>query len=169
MNWEEKIYEAAVSTLVQGFAVYDFNVSYTNGTAKILVSLDKLDDPHGSPNIEDCERFSRLFQLKLSTVSELEDSPLHYTIEVSSPGAEREIKMPEELERFKDLPMKVEYNQEGKRLSYIYSFIKIEKNITYWKIADVKRNRKENLLKKNNEEKQISLNDIYKVSLFVDF
>lgn len=66
-------------------------------------------------------------------------------MKVSSPGAERLLKVPDDLDRFKDMPMhvcyveNVESNCIEKHGVFLVQSIEIENCI--WKLADVKENR----------------------------
>lgn len=147
-------------------------------------------DRYGSPSLDEVESFSR------SLVASLEDSmgeeeAGQIEIEVSSPGAERQVKIPLELSRFAELPMKVLYRQatagsggeQGIELQ-ILQFINLEDKTTgsggaddpvtfsMWKLADVKANRtgKGRPLNKKQRETVIEINlaDIEKIYLHVD-
>jgi len=170
MLWEEKLSEIAKDALTPGFKIHDLKVSYHNREAKIMIVLDNLNDPYGSPRVEDCETFARLLKLKLIELDEIEDCPQNYAIEVSSPGAEREVKVPDDLERFKKQPMRVAYNKEGKREERILSYIDIQGEQIYWVTADVKKNRKnKTAMKIKKEDYKISIPDVIKVNLHLDF
>ncbi len=101
------------------------------------IVLDGLKERHGSVGIADCEAFSHRFtnwldqqllkgdrgadsrqhgnQYGNSEGNELLPAgltPDNYTLEVASPGVERELSLPEELDRFKGLPLKLRYRRE---------------------------------------------------------
>jgi ribosome maturation factor RimP len=72
---------------------------------------------------------------------------------VSSPGAERLLKVPEDLSRFKEMPMWVQYldlaedgsankNYEKEGI-FLLESIEHETQHCVWKLADVKENRAE--------------------------
>lgn len=66
---------------------------------------------------------------------------------MSSPGAERLLRVPEDLDRFKEMPMRVQYleidsNQhEQKDGAFLVEAIDTETRQCVWKLADVKENR----------------------------
>lgn len=68
-------------------------------------------------------------------------------VKVSSPGAERLIKVPDDLSRFKDRPMRVSYIEEmnsrkvEKNGIFFMESIDAESGSCVWKLADVKENR----------------------------
>lgn len=89
------------------------------------IVLDGLTDRCGSVAMADCVAFSRRFtawldQQMLEGIADSSGSllpaslrPDNYTVEVSSAGVEREISLPEELDRFKGLPLQLHYRLEG--------------------------------------------------------
>lgn len=66
-------------------------------------------------------------------------------MKVSSPGAERLLKVPDDLDRFKEMPMRVCYldDLESKRLEKngVFLLESIETESCIWKLANVKENR----------------------------
>ena len=68
-------------------------------------------------------------------------------MKVSSPGAERILKVPDDLCRFKDMPMRVCYvegaesNGLEKDGVFVLDSIEKESDNCVWKLADVKENR----------------------------
>jgi len=69
-----------------------------------------------------------------------------FVLKVSSPGAERILKVPDDLGRFKDMPMRVCYiegecNHPEKDGVFFLDSMEIESGNCVWKLADVKENR----------------------------
>jgi len=75
-------------------------------------------------------------------------------LQVSSPGAERLLKVPEDLDRFKDMAMRVQYLVEGdsnldskqnllKDGIFLLESVDTQAEHCVWKLADVKENRAE--------------------------
>ena len=71
-----------------------------------------------------------------------------FTVKVSSPGAERLLKVPEDLHRFKEMPMTVSYEEETnsrktvkKSTVLLLESVDAESEICIWKLADVRENR----------------------------
>lgn len=68
-------------------------------------------------------------------------------LKVSSPGAERILKVPEDLSRFKDMPMKVTYVESEERHGmekdgiFLLESIETKEEKCVWKLANVKENR----------------------------
>ncbi|RME90908.1 MAG: hypothetical protein D6767_06110 [Candidatus Hydrogenedentota bacterium] len=162
---EKLLRKLAEETLRPGFAIYDMQVSYTKNNVRILVYLDKLIDPNGSPTIEDCEEYTHLFRLKLEALQDARYSEA--AIDVSSPGAEREIRSEEDLIRFADKPMAVRYYEEdGTEKKSVFNFIEKTSTGYRWKEAVLKRG---NTKKKARGEKIIPPEKIRDIHLYLDF
>ena len=69
---------------------------------------------------------------------------LSFILKVSSPGAERLLKVPDDLDRFKDMPMRVSYVEEvGPEKNGVFYLVSVEteSGSCVWRLADVKENR----------------------------
>lgn len=69
-----------------------------------------------------------------------------FDFQVSTPGAERILKVPDDLDRFKDMPMTVCYEDEDsdsteKSRIFLLDSIEMDSQICVWKLADVRENR----------------------------
>lgn len=68
-------------------------------------------------------------------------------LKVSTPGAERIVKVPEDLDRFKDMPMRVCYvddvdaNGMEKNGVFLLDSVILDSENCVWKLANVKENR----------------------------
>lgn len=156
---------------LQGLDLYLFRVLEPSKT--IDVRLDRLDDKYGSPSIDDLERFARRMAAALEQQLGAEAAG-DIAVEVSSPGAERQLRIPADLIRFQGLPMRVEYlNDVGQLTSQILQFTDIFDDATNWKLADVKANAptKGRGLSKRQREQQISipLPSLERARIYVDF
>ena len=103
-------------------------------------------------------------------------------VQVSSPGAERVVKVPSELERFSALPMYVKYRQrveDGKVEEEEEEILELvgvdeESGSATWKVANVRINREvagkgRGLTKKQRERRiRVLFGDIMIVRVFVD-
>jgi ribosome maturation factor RimP len=100
-----------------GVAVYDARIWPASGGFHCEVVLDGLQDPRGAVSVEQCESCSRALAALLDRqVQEPEEqwagilppglTAENYSLEVSSAGAERRLRLPEDLERFRGLPMR---------------------------------------------------------------
>lgn len=113
-TWAEVALRAAREVLskpsMQGLELYLFHAYPAN--KKIDIRLDKMDDLYGSPSIDDIEKFSRMLLAALEVALGVEASG-EVSLEVSSPGAERQLKLPEELARFSELALRVRAGRGG--------------------------------------------------------
>lgn len=114
----------------------------------VSVRLDKLSNKYGSPSIDDIRTFSSLYLEQLDEAKQAGLLPDNLALEVSSPGAERIVRVPQDLERFKDLPMYVRYLEEtaesgSKEQDGIFQIdcVEMESGYSTWKLANVKLNR----------------------------
>jgi ribosome maturation factor RimP len=169
LNQEDDVGSCALKALEQGFKLYDLKLVPGKNSLRIRVFLDKLDDPWGTPNVADCEKFARAFDAGLTDLVNMGKLSENYILEVSSPGAERELKSSEEWGRFKDKPMKVRYNiTPVKANTDVFSLIRIDGDMTYWKKARLKKDKNNNK-EKPDKETGILIKDIIQVKLYLDF
>ncbi|KAA8532887.1 hypothetical protein F0562_032996 [Nyssa sinensis] len=114
----------------------------------IYVRLDKLPNKYGCPSMEEIEIYSHQYKKRLDEAGAAGEIPDDLALEVSSPGAERLLKVPDDLYRFKDMPMRVSYveEDEGARFQeksgvFFLDSIETESGSCMWRLADVKENR----------------------------
>lgn len=69
----------------QGYILWDIEYVKEGGKMVLRFTIDK----EGGVGIEDCERFHRAVDILIEEADPIEDA---YTLEVSSPGIERELK-----------------------------------------------------------------------------
>lgn len=128
------------------FRIYAFK-TLLNST--IQVRIENLSNKSGSPSMEDIEAFSATYRTKLDEAELAKSVPDNICLEVSSPGVERIVRIPDDLDRFKDRPMYVKYaisddsnnpTAEGDGVFKLESF-DMETKCCTWGIADVKVNR----------------------------
>ncbi len=90
----QKVFDLALPLAEeQGIGIWDVTYAKEAGEWVLRIYIDKPD----GVGIDDCERFSRAFDPVLDAADPIDGS---YTFEVSSAGAERELKRPEHFERF---------------------------------------------------------------------
>ncbi|CAL5076800.1 unnamed protein product [Urochloa decumbens] len=155
VKWGERALAAAQEVLGEHFGddldMFAFKVS---PKGYVYVRLDKLTNMYGCPDIEEIESFNRLYKQKLDEIIERGEIPLDLALEVSSPGAERLLKVPGDLDRFKDMAMRVQYFAEGdndlvskqnllKDGIFLLESVDTQSEHCIWKLADVKENREE--------------------------
>lgn len=155
--------------------LYSFRAVPSN--KRMYIRIDKLSNQFGSPSLEELEELSACFNSALEASLGVELAG-QLEVEMSSPGAERHVRVPQDLVRFHDLPMRVEYREDDgtdKSTVRIFNFISFEEEeagkVT-WKLADVRANRpgKGRGLNKRDRERvyTIPIASISHVSLHVD-
>jgi len=93
--WGKTAWECANNALeicreeIGDIEVYSFRVNPAN--YRVYIRLDKMKDRYGSPSMDDIVLFTR----KLNALLEENDAPPEIELEVSSPGAERVVRVPE--------------------------------------------------------------------------
>ena len=180
--------EFANSVLHEGIGIYSIRLYPSAGGFHFEIQLDGINHPRGAVNLADCESYSRHFAEKLDAELALrKDDYLfienlaedNYTLEVSSAGAERELRLPEDLDRFKELPLKMIYlDGEKKTVKHvIYSRSVIEDGLELFVFLPYlprgkkmkAQKMKKNLSDKEIEMLKIPLHDIVRINLFLDF
>ncbi|XP_059630559.1 uncharacterized protein LOC132273595 [Cornus florida] len=113
----------------------------------IQVRIEKLSNKSGSPGMTDIEAFSSAYGARLDEAELAGSFPENIALEVSSPGVERVVQIPQELDRFKDRPMYVKYVLDGTGSSTesdgvfrIISF-DLRTHCCTWGLANVRINR----------------------------
>mmetsp|Transcript_5017 Transcript_5017/g.18212 ORF Transcript_5017/g.18212 Transcript_5017/m.18212 type:complete len:331 (-) Transcript_5017:4621-5613(-) len=162
----------------QGLALWAFNVDGSNGQINII--LDNLNNKYGSPTIDQVEAVSRVTNelLDVAAARPGAELPEGISASVSSPGAERQILVPDDLDRFGQVPLKVAFKNQGggletQILRYTGAVEDAEGSTLEWAIADVKANRGKGRPKITRKQRETvvrtRLEDIVKVNVFVDF
>ncbi|KAG2566329.1 uncharacterized protein LOC120681419 [Panicum virgatum] len=123
----------------------------TAANLTIRVRIEKMSTRYGSPTIDDIEAYTIAYLGKLDDAESAGKIPQNISLEVSSPGVERVVRIPEELERFKERAMYVRYTttsdeaatpQEGDGVLRLISY-DMDLGECTWCIADVKINRQQ--------------------------
>ncbi|XP_027090651.1 uncharacterized protein [Coffea arabica] len=115
----------------------------------IQIRIERLTNKSGSPSMLDIEDFTSAYRERLDEAEVAGSIPDNITLEVSSPGVERVVRVPEDLERFKERPMFVKYvsgvTESGSTSEHdgIFRLISydLETKSCTWGIADVRVNR----------------------------
>jgi len=170
-DWGQKALDCALSILQkrEDLELYAFRAMSAN--KRVDIRIDKLTDTYGSPSLDEIGEFSRDFNESLESVIG-EEAAGQIEIEVSSPGADRAVKVPDELTRFQSLPMVVRSLDNPD--SRIFNFVEMKaEDMTVWKYADVKANRSlgkgRGLSKKQKEALiEILVQDLDSVTLHID-
>ncbi|CAK9186213.1 unnamed protein product [Ilex paraguariensis] len=146
-SWGEQALHIAREVLLQfgdDMKLYAFK---TSPRGYIYVRLDKLSNEYGCPSMDEIETYSQQYKKRLDKVGAMGEIPDDLALEVSSPGAERLIKVPDDLDRFKDMPMRVNYMEDvdagrpEKNGVFFLESVETESGSCVWKLADVKENR----------------------------
>ncbi|KAK1305135.1 hypothetical protein QJS10_CPB11g01861 [Acorus calamus] len=152
VGWGERALSAAREVLHThfggdggDFTIYAFK---TSPSGYVYVRLDKLSNSIQDESVS-IEQYSSI--MGFSFLLEVELGPIYFLlhlIQVSSPGAERILKVPADLERFKDMPMNVLYLEEKSETKYseaqgvfMVDEIETESGHCVWRLANVKENR----------------------------
>uniref|UniRef100_A0ACD5UAV6 Uncharacterized protein n=1 Tax=Avena sativa TaxID=4498 RepID=A0ACD5UAV6_AVESA len=118
---------------------------------EIRVRIEKMSTRYGSPTIDDIEAYTIALRAKLDDAESAGRIPKNISLEVSSPGVERVIRVPDELERFKERSMYVRYVATSedvampKEADGVFRLISYDVDLCVctWGIADVKINRQQ--------------------------
>jgi ribosome maturation factor RimP len=186
--------EFVEKALYTPLAVYDARVHEAGKGFHIEVELDNLEDPHGAVNLSDCETYSRrLAELIDHTLEQNGEGRTalpegitveNYSMEVTSAGAERKLRLPSDLERFRGLPLKVRYRSgetvlselmvyhlsENAQSGVAYEFEGYKPMRTKHKSGKSKHGRSSTEKERDKRGMiRISADDILDVKLFLDF
>ncbi|HMV80974.1 MAG TPA: ribosome maturation factor RimP, partial [Leptospiraceae bacterium] len=109
----------------------------------------------------DCEVLSKELTVRLDELYPEEN----YTIQISSAGAERQLRLPKDLYRFKDLPMKMFFlDSTGVSRSGIFNILHLdEKEIEIQTFLGKKKSAKK------GEVFKLQISDIQKGNLYMEF
>ncbi|KAJ4700889.1 Ribosome maturation factor RimP like [Melia azedarach] len=154
----------------------------TLSNSTIQVRIEKMSNKSGSPSMEDIEAFSTTYRAKLDEAEIAKSIPENISLEVSSPGVERVVQIPHELERFKERAMYVKYVNEmdaagsTSESDGVFRLISadMETKCCTWGLADVRINRekagKGRPLSKKQREWRLSTNfdSLHLVRLYSD-
>ena len=107
----QTVYELALPVAkAQGVEIWDVEYLREAGQWFLRIYIDR----EGGVGIDDCERFSRAMDPVLDAADPIAES---YVFEVSSAGAERELKRPGDFERFmgSNVEVKLYKAQDGRK------------------------------------------------------
>ncbi|XP_022939572.1 uncharacterized protein LOC111445430 isoform X2 [Cucurbita moschata] len=149
-TWWDKEALAMAEEVILSFdgdlKIYAFK---TVSNSTVQVRIEKLSNKSGSPRMEDIEAFSSRYRARLDEAELSKTVPENISLEVSSPGVERVVRIPDELDRFKERAMYVKYtndvvtpssSSESDGIFKLVSF-NIETRCCVWGLADVRINR----------------------------
>nr|AFK43509.1 unknown [Medicago truncatula] len=145
--WGQRAHSIAEEVLVQFSEDLKLFAFKTSPRGYVYVRLDKLTTKYGCPSMEELDSYNQEFKKRLDEVGALGEIPDDLGLEVSSPGLDRILKVPDDLNRFKEMPMRVCYaeNIESNCREvggvFLLDSIEIDSEVCVWKLADVKENR----------------------------
>ncbi|KAK7274981.1 hypothetical protein RIF29_16085 [Crotalaria pallida] len=145
--WGERAHSIAKEVLTQFTEDLELYAFKTTPRGYVYVRLDKITNEYGCPSMEELERYNQEYKKRLDEVRALGEIPDDLGIEISSPGAERILKVPDDLSRFKDMPMRVCYTENIEADCpeedgvFLLDSIDKDSEICVWKLANVKENR----------------------------
>ncbi|KAG0473808.1 hypothetical protein HPP92_015665 [Vanilla planifolia] len=183
VKWGERALSLAREVLLNfgdDIALYGFKVS---PKGYVYVRLDKLTNRFGCPGIQEIENFNNLYKKRLDEAGKTGEVPSDLAIEVSSPGAERLLKVPQDLDRFQEMAMWVCYleetedpKQQEKHVEkvLILESLNCETERCIFKLANVKENRaklgKGRPLSKKQKDWRLDIpfKSILRIKLYID-
>lgn len=144
--WGERALSIAQEVLLQfgdDIKLYSFKAT---PRGYIYMRLDKLTNEYGCPSMEEIESYSQQYKKRLEEEGSKGHIAEDLALEVSSPGAERLLRVPDDLHRFKDFPMVVTYidteaKAQEKSAVFFLDSVETETKQCVWKLADVRENR----------------------------
>ncbi|CAG7904828.1 unnamed protein product [Brassica rapa] len=144
-TWDKEalsLAEKACESFNGELGIYAFK---TLPNSTVQVRIERLSNKSGSPTMEDIEAYSKIYRAKLSEAELAKSIPDSISLEVSSPGVERVVRVPQDLDRYKDRSMYVRYANEeaetdGDGIFRLVSF-DVEAKSCVWGIADIRVNR----------------------------
>ena len=168
---ETVISEIAYRELEENFDIYEIKIGFSKTGLKIGIFLDNLLHSTGSPNISDCERYAKKLNTAFENL-EIDGEKLeNYFLEVSSPGAERRLRNPNDWIRFKDLPMKVVFRDEKNSIySRVVHLIDVSNEMSEWSVDNIVYNKNQGLIfkGKNDNKLKIEIDKIESVNLYIN-
>ncbi|KAL7132677.1 hypothetical protein ABFS83_12G090500 [Erythranthe nasuta] len=182
-TWGERALSIAQEVLLEFGEDFNLYAFKTSPRGYIYVRLDKLSNEFGCPLMDEIESFSRQYKKKLDEIGARGEIPGDLALEVSSPGADRLLRVPDDLSRFKDMPMVVSYIEDSssntkcpeKSGVYFLDSIETESRCCVWKLADVRENRdpsaKGRPMSRKQKDSRLKLpyNTIKQVSLYISY
>jgi ribosome maturation factor RimP len=152
--------EILLEILQKPIELFSSKVTTKNGHSLIEINLDNLNNPYGSVTLDQCELVSNQVILAIET----RFPELDYTLQVSSAGAERILRLPEDLERFKTLPLRLYFNdEEGKLKNEVFKIINMDEVSLELQVYKGKK------AKKKMESLVLAKKNLVKGNLFLDF
>jgi len=154
---KEQLEDYTKSIAQAPIAIYSLEMRTRGDYQLIVVCLDHLENSFGSVSLGVCESFSHT----LKGILDENHPDSNYTLQVSSPGAERDLRLPGDLDRFSHLPMKLSFIDEEKKITEVVKILKIE-----GEVVELERYSKKK--SKASHSYQLRKTDIIKGNLYLD-
>ncbi|KAI3812001.1 hypothetical protein L1987_16701 [Smallanthus sonchifolius] len=177
--WGERALSIAQDVLLQfgdDIEIFAFKIS-PRGRGSIYVRLDRLCNEF--LNVADIQSYSHKYKKKLDEAGAVGDIPGDLALEVSSPDADRLLRIPDDLQRFKKMAMRVKYveHHDPKSMKkegiFFLESIEVDSGSCVWRLADVKENRlsKGRPLTRKQKDWRLELpyEKLDKVTLYLDY
>jgi len=121
---EDQIKGIINEILVYPLALFSLKIKKSSLSSLILeVELDHLAQRTGSASLQDCEVVSKLLSERLDVL----DPEGNFQLRVQSAGAERKLKLPEDLLRFQGLLAQLEVSGEDKKtLQGVFKILEVK-------------------------------------------
>ena len=121
---EDQIKDILKEVLVYPLALFSLKIKKSTLSSVILeVVLDQMVHPTGSASLQDCEMVSRVLSEKLDAL----DPDGNFQLKVQSAGAERKLRLPEDLVRFQGLLAQLEVAaDDGKTNQSVYKILEVK-------------------------------------------
>lgn len=179
--WGEKVLSIAQEVLLQFGDDIEIFAFKTSPRGYIYVRLDRLCNEYGCPSMEDIQSYNHEYKKRLDEAGAVGDIPNDMALEVSSPGADRLLRIPDDLQRFKEMAMRVKYKEHDDPRSpekegvFFLESIEAESGRCVWRLADVKENRDpaskgRPLTRKQKDWRlELSQNMLQQVTVYLDY
>ena len=146
--------------------LYSFKLVRKSSHFLIEIALDNLENRFGSVSLSDCEVLSKKLTVRLDELYPEEN----YTIQISSAGAERQLRLPKDLYRFKDLPMKMFFlDSTGMSRSGIFNILHLDEKEIEIQTYSGRKNPGGKKSAKKGEVFKLQISDVQRGNLYMEF
>ncbi|KAJ4831829.1 hypothetical protein Tsubulata_010202 [Turnera subulata] len=147
--WDKEVLRIAKEVCLSFGGEFKLYAFKTLPNSVVRVRIECLSHKTGSPTMQDLEAFTVAYRARLDEAELAKTIPDNIYLEVSSPGSDRVVQVPEELDRFKDQNMYVKYVEVGTEQDSLSESIGVFRLISFdmeekcctWGLANVRVNR----------------------------
>ena len=179
---DEELTQFLERALAENTAIYSASISEAGDSYHFDVALDGLSHPTGAVSTAECEEFS----CRLAELIDAGGAPLppaltaeNYSLEVSSAGAERALRLPQDLERFMGQPIRLHFVKHDRRREELVTFVGTADGGTYRFVEYVPRRKRNRggrnarsrgfFGQENAEAVELKLEEMESGNLYLDF